>query len=201
VRRLAHEAADAGLLSPELAAGISRVKGVKQLGFRSGNWLSTEQSSEVLKHAWGDTMRAKRDYAMLAMLFGCGFRRSELVGLELDDIQMRQGHLAEVDLIGKGGHIRTVPIPAWVKAALDQWICAANVTEGKIFRAVARMGKVWGRGISQNVVWYVVRTCCGRVGLERIAPHDLRRYAESRVMPSFSAVRAWVKEEPVNGSA
>src|SRR5215469_15029562 len=107
---------DAGLLSPELAAGFSRVKGVKQLGFRSGNWLSAEQSSEVLKHACGDSMRAKRDYAMLALLFGCGFRRSELVGLELDDIQMRQGHWAVVDLIGKGGHIRTVPIPNWVKA-------------------------------------------------------------------------------------
>lgn len=49
VRRLAHEAADAGLLSPELAAGNSRVKGVKQLGFRVGNWLSAEQSSEVLQ--------------------------------------------------------------------------------------------------------------------------------------------------------
>jgi len=175
VRRLAHEAADASLLSPELAAGISRVKGVKQLGFRSGNWLSTEQSSEVLQHAWGDTMRAKRDYAMLAMLFGCGFRRSELVGLEFDDIQMRQGHWAVVDLIGKGGHIRTVPIPAWVKTALDQWTRAAGVKGGKIFRAVARLGKVWGHGISQNVVWYVVRTCCEKAGLEHIAPHDLRR--------------------------
>jgi hypothetical protein len=76
VRRLAHEAADSGLLSPELAAGISRVKGVKQLGFRSGNWLSADQCSEVLQHACGDSMRAKRDYAMLAMLFGCGFRRA-----------------------------------------------------------------------------------------------------------------------------
>ena len=175
VRRLAHEAADSGLLSPELAAGIGRVKGVKQLGFRSGNWLSAEQGSEVLKHARGDSMRAKRDYAMLAMLFGCGFRRSELVGLELDEIQMRQGHWAAVDLIGKGGHIRTVPIPNWVKAALDQWIRAAGVCEGKIFRAVAGRGKVWGRGLSQNVVWYVVRTCCERAGLEHIAPHDLRR--------------------------
>lgn len=175
VRRLAHEAADAGLLSPELAAGISRVKGVKQLGFRSGNWLSTAQSSEVLKCACGDGMRAKRDYAMLAMLFGCGFRRSELVGLEFDDVQMRQGHWAVVDLIGKGGHIRTVPIPAWVKAALDQWTRAAGVSDGKIFRAVARLGKVWGDGISQNVVWYVVRTCCEKAGLEHIAPHDLRR--------------------------
>jgi site-specific recombinase XerC len=102
VRRLAHEAADSGLLSPELAAGISRVKGVKQLGFRSGNWLSTAQSSSVLKHASGDSMRAKRDYAMLAMLFGCGFRGSELVGLELDETQIRQGHGAVLDLVGKG---------------------------------------------------------------------------------------------------
>src|SRR5207249_233942 len=111
VRRLAHEAADAGLLSPELAAGISRVKGVKQLGFRAGNWLSAAQSSEVLQRASGEGMRARRDYAMLAMLFGCGFRRSELVGLELGETQIRQGHWAVVDLIGKGGHIRTVPIP------------------------------------------------------------------------------------------
>ena len=175
VRRLAHEAADAGLLSPELAAGISRVKGVKQLGFRAGNWLSAAQSSEVLQRASGEGMRARRDYAMLAMLFGCGFRRSELVGLELGEIQIRQGHWAVVDLIGKGGHIRTVPIPEWVKAALDQWTRAAGVTEGRIFRAVARTGKAWGKGISQNVVWYVVKTCCEKVGLEHIAPHDLRR--------------------------
>ena len=175
VRRLAHEAADSGLLSPELAAGISRVKGVKQLGFRAGSWLSAEESSEVLKHAWGASLRAKRDYAMLAMLLGCGFRRSELVGLELDEVQMRQGHWAVVDLIGKGGHIRTAPIPGWVKVALDQWTVAAGVTEGRIFRAVARTGTVWGKGISQNVVWYVVRSCCQKTGLEHIAPHDLRR--------------------------
>jgi len=81
---------------------------------------------------------------MLAMLFGCGFRRSELVGLELDEIQMRQGHWAVVDLIGKGGHIRTAPIPAWVKTALDQWTAAAGVRDGRIFRAVARAGKCGG---------------------------------------------------------
>src|ERR1700686_1005800 len=168
VRRLAHEAAASGLLSPELAAGISRVKGVKQLGFRLDNWLSAEESSEVLKRACGDSMRAKRDYAMLALLFGCGFRRSELVGLELDEIQMLQGHWAVVDLIGKGGHTRTVPIPEWVKAALDQWTVAAGVKRGKIFRAVARTGKVWGSGISQNVVWYLVKTCCENAGAHQL---------------------------------
>ena len=200
VRRLAHEAADAGLLSPELAAGISRVRGVKQLGFRVGNWLSADECSSVLSHAFGSGLRAKRDYALLAMLLGCGLRRSELVGLEMDDIQVRQGHWAVVDLIGKGGHIRTVPIPIWVKAALDERTSAAGINEGKIFRAVAR-DKVWGVGISQNVVWYVVKGCYEKAGLHHIAPHDLRRYAESRIMPSVTAVRAWDKEEPVNGSA
>jgi site-specific recombinase XerD len=89
VRRLAHEAADAGLLSPDLGAGIARVKGVKQLGQRSGNWLTQDQSADVLRRARGESLGAKRDYAMLAMLFGCGLRRSELAGLEMDDIQMR----------------------------------------------------------------------------------------------------------------
>ena len=175
VRRLAHEDADAGLLSPELAAGISRVKGVKQLGFRSGNWLTLEQSKTVLNHACGESLRAKRDYAMLSMLLGCGLRRSELAGLEVREVQTRQGHWVIVDLIGKGRRVRTVPIPNWVKQALDRWIMAAGITEGRIFRAVTKSGKVWGQGISQNVVWYVVRQCCRGVGLEQIAPHDLRR--------------------------
>lgn len=175
VRRIAHEAADSGLLSPELAAGISRVKGVKQLGFRAGNWLSADESSTVLKRAYGSSLRAKRDYAMLAILFGCGLRRSELVGLKFDDVQVRQGHWAIVDLVGKGGHIRTVPIPDWAKSALDLWVAAAGVAGGRIFRAVARTGKVWGKGISQNVVWYVVKSCCEKAGLLHIAPHDLRR--------------------------
>jgi integrase len=175
VRRLANEAADAGLLSPDLAAGIARVKGVKQLGQRSGNWLTQDQSADVLRRPRGESLRAKRDYAMPAMLFGCGLRRSELPGLEVDDVQTRQGHWAIVDLIGKGGHVRTVPIPHWVKQALDEWISAAKIGKGKIFRAVARTGKVWGSGLSENVVWYVVRSCCQRAGLEHIAPHDLRR--------------------------
>jgi site-specific recombinase XerD len=175
VRRIAHEAADAGLLSPELAAGISRVKGVKQLGFRVGNWLSADECSAVLSRACGTTLRAKRDFAMLAVLFGCGLRRSELVGLDVNDLQLRQGHWAVVDLIGKGGHIRTVPIPIWVKAALDDWTAKGEITQGRIFCAVARTDKVWGDGISQNVVWYVVKGCCEKAGLEHIAPHDLRR--------------------------
>jgi site-specific recombinase XerD len=84
---------------------------------------------------------------------------------------MRQGHWAIVDLIGKGGHIRTVPIPAGAKAALDEWAAQAGITQGRIFRAISRAGKGWGNGISQNVIWYVVKTCCERAGIR----HTLHR--------------------------
>ena len=81
VRRVAYEAADAGLLSPELAAGIRRVKGVRRLGVRLGNWLSPEHGRRLLEHDGPTTPRHARDHAMLAMLIGCGLRRGELLGL------------------------------------------------------------------------------------------------------------------------
>jgi integrase len=175
IRRLAHEAADTGLLSPELAAGIQRVKGVKQLGHRSGNWLSLEQSSALLASVGGEGLRNFRDYAMLAVLVGCGLRRSELSELGVEEIQMRQGHWVIVDLAGKGGHIRSVPIPLWVKAALDRWLTTAGIERGRVFRAVSKNGVVQGHGISDNVVWYVVGQHCRKIGLDHVAPHDLRR--------------------------
>lgn len=70
IRRLAYEAADSGLLSPELAAGIRRVKGVKQLGARTGNWLTQAQAKLLLEKAHGDDLRSLRDLAMISVLIG-----------------------------------------------------------------------------------------------------------------------------------
>jgi len=175
VRRLAYEAADSGLLSPELAAGIRRVKGVKQLGFRTGNWLNREQARLLLEKSDGDSLRSIRDVAMISILLGCGLRRAELSGLRKEDIQVRQGHWAIVDLVGKGKHVRTVPMPIWVKDAVDRWLTAASVATGRVFRAVSRHGTPWGTGISENVVWYVIRNCAQRLELDHLAQHDLRR--------------------------
>jgi integrase len=90
-------------------------------------------------------------------------------------MEVRQGHWAIVDLIGKGSRVRTVPMPMWVKEAVDRWTVAAKVSQGRIFRAVSRHGTPWGKGISENVIWYVVRRCAGRTKLDHVAPHDLRR--------------------------
>jgi site-specific recombinase XerD len=157
VRRIAYEAADAGLLSPELAAGIRRVKGVRRIGVRLGNWLTPEQGRRLLESTTPATVRELRDHAMVAMLLGCGLRRAELLALRLESIQQREEHWVIADLIGKGGHVRTVPVPNWVKAAVDAWTTKAAITGGPVLRAINKAGRLWGTGMSPKVLWDVVR--------------------------------------------
>lgn len=121
------------------------------------------------------TLKRKRDRAILAVLLGCGLRRAELTELTVAHLQRREEHWAIVDLVGKGGHIRTVPVPVWVKQAIDEWLAAARVTEGKIFRRVCRTGMVWGTEMTEKVVWYIVKQYAEQLGISKLAPHDLRR--------------------------
>jgi len=175
VRRLAYEAADCGLLSSDLAAGIRRVKGVKRLGVHVGNWLTAEQGKRLLLAAEDASLRGKRDYATLAVLLGCGLRRAELTALRLEDIQQREEHWVIADLIGKGGHMRTIPVPDWVKAGIDQWTAAASITNGTLLRSINKAGRIWGHGFSPKVIWGVVKQKAKECEIPSLAPHDLRR--------------------------
>jgi site-specific recombinase XerD len=67
VRRLAYEVADCGLLSADLAAGIRRVKGVKKLGIRLGNWLTAEQGNALWQAPDRQRRKGKRDRALLVL--------------------------------------------------------------------------------------------------------------------------------------
>ena len=101
-----------GSLSPELAAGIRRVKGVRRLGVRVGNWLTADQGRRLLDTPTLDSLREQRNRAMLAMLIGCGLRRGELLALTMEAIQQREERWVIADVNGKAGHIRTVPVPS-----------------------------------------------------------------------------------------
>ena len=172
---MAYEASDCGLLSPDLAAGIRRVKGVKKIGVRLGNWLTAEQAQNLWRAPGGECLKEKRDRALLAVLLACGLRRHEAVELSFGHIQLREEHWAIVDLKGKAGHTRTIPMPAWVKNVLDHWIEAANITSGKLSRRVHKMGKTWGERLTEKAVWHVVREYATKAGIDKLAPHDLRR--------------------------
>ncbi len=175
VRRLAYEAADCGLLSADLAAGIRRVKGVKKLGMRLGNWLTPEQGHALWQAPDCQRLKGKRDRALLALLLACGLSRHEAVALRLDHLQQREEHWAIVDLVGKGGHVRTVPVPDWVRNELDDWLVAAAIDRGRLFRRVNKAGRAWGDGVTVEAVWHIVKESAKSIGVAKLAPHDLRR--------------------------
>src|SRR5664279_2951193 len=175
VRKLAVEAADNGLLAPELAAGITRVKGVASKGVRLGNWLSVKQAQTLLNTPDAATTKGLRDRAILAVLLGCGLRRSEVAALTVGHVQQRDGRWCIVDLVGKHGRVRTIPVPTWVKVATDAWTSAAGVADGYVFRPVNRAGQAGDVGLSEKVVWQLLQPYALAAGVPGIAPHDCRR--------------------------
>src|SRR5713226_1492398 len=175
IRKLAGEAVDNGLLAPELAAGISRVKSVKSVGIRAGNWLSLRQAQALLGAPGATTTRGLRDRAILAVLLGCGLRRSEVAALTFAHVQQRDGRWCIVDQAGKHGRVRTVPMPTWVKVAIDAWTSAGGVAAGYVFRPVNRAGQAQGDGLSEKVVWQLLQPYAAAAGVPGIAPHDCRR--------------------------
>jgi len=175
IRKLAVEATDNGLLAPELAAGIQRVKSAKSIGVRTGNWLSIKQAQALLNAPNIATLKGLRDRAIIAVLLGCGLRRSEVAALTMNHIQQRDGRWVILDLLGKHGRIRTVPMPTWVKVAIDAWTTPTGVTEGHLFRPLNRGGQVQGVALSEKCVWQLLRPYAAAAGVPGIAPHDLRR--------------------------
>ena len=129
-------------------------------------------------------MKGKRDRALLALLLACGLRRHEAANLRVEDVQQREDHWVIVDLVGKGRHIRTVPMPDWVYTELIGWLGNASISRGKVFRRVSRTGRVLGEGISEKAIWHVARSSALKVGVSALAPHDLRSYAALRIMPN-----------------
>ncbi len=184
LRRLIRKAAEAGLVDRGKAEAAAGVDNTRSGGVRVGNWLTPEQAKDLLLAPDENILKGKWDGALLGLLVGCSLRRAELVSLLVDKIQMRDDRWVIPDLVGERKKLRLVPVPGWVKDRLDLWTVTAKITEGKIFRAVGKNDKVSGASLSTTAVWKIVLHYAHEVGIEHLAPHDLRRYAESRIMPN-----------------
>jgi integrase len=158
-----------------LAAGISRVKSAKSVGIRVGNWLLVRQAQTLLNAPDITTVLGLRDRAILAVLLGCGLRRSEVAALTFQHLQQRDGRWCIVDLVGKHGRVRTAPVPTWVKVATDASTAAADLSEGHLFRPVNRAGSVTRGRLGEKIVWQMLGLYAATVGVHSIARHDLSR--------------------------
>src|SRR5437588_8961329 len=156
IRKLALEAADNGALDSQIANGIKAVKGVRQEGIRTGNWLTKQEARKMLDAPDIGKLKGLRDRAILAVLIGCGLRRAEAASIRFDHIQQRDGRWVLVDLIGKRNKVRSVPMPSWAKVAIDEWSKASGVSEGLVFRAVNKGDRVVGGGITPQAIYNII---------------------------------------------
>jgi hypothetical protein len=149
-------------------------------------------------------MKGKRDVALLAILVACGLRRHEAVELNVSHLQQREDHWAIVDLIGKASHIRTIPVPDWVKNLVDDWLQSAGISNGRIFRRVTRAGTVWGSGLTEKLFG----TLSGNMQ-EKPASTNLHRTISGVLAPGSvirpavtrpDSVSTWTRVRPVNGT-
>ena len=177
IRKLAREMADNQLLDPAVAAAIERVPGIEKRGNRAGNWLMKEQANDLLNAPSSGTLTGLRDRAILALLLGCGLRRAELLRIDVEDLEQREGRWVLPDMAGKGSRIRTVTIPAGVKSphrrlASRQPASPKAGSSGRSARPVSWPARRSGTR-RRSGAWSCAMP--RRAGLGKLAPHDLRR--------------------------
>jgi site-specific recombinase XerD len=175
IRKLAEETADNGALDPQIAHGVRAVKGIRQEGTRSGNWLAKQQAQQLLNAPDIATLKGLRDRAILALLLGCGLRRAEAANLTFDCIQQRDGRWVLVDIIGKRNKVRSVPMPSWTKQAIDEYASLIESQQGVVFRPINKGGRITGERMTEQAIYNLVVEYAELLGFGKLAPHDLRR--------------------------
>jgi integrase len=175
IRKLALESLDRGLMNETIANGIRRMKGIKVAGIRAGNWLLPEQAEALINAPDINNPIGLRDRAIISLLIGAGLRRSEVATLKIENIQQREGRWCVVDLLGKGGRVRSIPIANWVKESIDAWALTGKVFESYLFYPLDRCnGRKPRKPITGQGVFIIARFYAKQLGLN-IRPHDLRR--------------------------
>ena len=177
VRAVCREAWRAGLMDGELYRRIQSVPPVKGQSAPTGRWVSRGEL-RALFDACGESPAGRRDAAMLALLFGAGLRRGELVALELLDLE----DAAVVVQEGKGRKGRRVALAPGVIEAVSGW--SSSLEGGPLIRRVDKGGNVSELGMTGESVRRRLLVLAARAGIDPFRPHDARRSYASGLLDS-----------------
>ena len=132
------------------------------------------QAEQLLALPAAGTLKGKRDRALLAMLIGCGLRRSEVVGLTVKHIQRRDGRWPSSTWSANTAASVPCPCRAWAKIAIEEWTAAVAIVDGAVFRAITKGGMIGKEAMTAQTLYYVVIEYAARLA-GQLGPHDLRR--------------------------
>ncbi len=184
LRKLAIEAEEAGYISADESRSIMRIKGRDKVQVRLGHWLTVEGVQKLRALPNRNSMRGARDAALIGILAGCGLRCNEVAGVTWDQYRRIDGRMVLVDITGKGGRIRSVPVPDWAAQEIDNWHAHLMTRyvqlgfepdegdRGPIMRGLGKLmpdDPLGAMGVAHAIKGY-------SDALElRFTPHDLRR--------------------------
>ena len=169
-----------GICQHDPAAGLSAPKGERRLP----KLLDTDRAMQLLDGGVEDDFIALRDQAMLELFYSSGLRRSELVGLNLDQLDLPAGL---VRVLGKGNKVRELPVGRKAREALLAWLplrALANPADGAVF-----IGQQ-GRRLGARAVQLRVRQAGVRELGQHLHPHMLRHSFASHMLESSQDLRS-----------
>lgn len=153
------------------AADIALVTGSQ---LPRGRRLAREEVEALFACCGNDrTPAGARDAAILAVLVGCGLRRSEAAGLDVSDYARVTGELRV--RVGKGRKERVVYALGGTAAALDDWLVVRGMDPGRLFVCVRKGGRLELRGMTDQAIYAALDRRRVAAGGRRFSPHDLRR--------------------------
>jgi site-specific recombinase XerC len=138
IRRLADESAESGWLSPEHAIGIRRIKGVKLLGRKIGNWLTRNQAQELINGASKNSLQDWRDGRNAWIAVGMWIASLGSRGFEPRPVSIEGRSLGHCQFGRERKRLRTVPVPSWSWELLNAWLRHSGVSEGRVFRRLLK---------------------------------------------------------------
>jgi len=169
VRGVAREAWRLGQIDAEAHARIRDVPGVRGSRLPAGREVPVKELAKLFRACAQARESGVRDAAAMALLYGCGLRRSEAVSV---DVAAFDGE--SVRLVGKGGKERLVPIPSAAIAAIRAWLELRGSAPGPLLCPV-RGRTVTVRPMSAQAIMTALLRRAGDAGVPHLSPHDLRR--------------------------
>jgi site-specific recombinase XerD len=145
------------------AAAVPNVSGNS---LPAGRDLATGELRALLDTCGTDPLGV-RDAAILSLMYACGLRRAEVVGLTFADVQENS-----MIVHGKRRKVRTVPIGA-ATHALNEWLALRGRRDGPLFIGLGNRNR--GRGLTTQAIYDMLRRRAKEAGIDHVSPHDFRR--------------------------
>lgn len=173
LRGVLQEAWRLGIMNTEAFKRACDLAPARGSGLLRGRAVSVGELSDILSKCNRDpNPNARRDAAILAVLYNCGLRCNELASLELSDYNQSQSLTVRK---GKGLKARSVYVNYMTRSLLREWLSIRGYTSGMLFQPISKVGKLQLRQMSTQAIRKMLMRRAAQAGVSHFTPHDLRR--------------------------